>query len=117
MALLLSRHIAAKLWALWFVVLSALPFTAPFSTFDAADLLSGRDTDNVIGTLAVQTCPTDNDNALTLERWDFIRQSRLCARVVVASLDAAPVLARLAPSVAPISINPNPPALQRILRL
>jgi hypothetical protein len=117
MALLLRMNMVAKFCAVWLVVLSALPFTAPFSTFDTAGLFAVRHTDDVIGTLPIQASPTDHDDALALERSDFLRQSRLCALVVVASSDTAPVLTLLPPSVAPTALSLDDPPLRTILRL
>jgi hypothetical protein len=107
----------AKFCAVWLVVLSALPFTAPFSTFDTADLFGARHTGDVIGTPSIQASATDHNDALALERSDFLRQSRLCALVVVASNDTAPVLTLLLPSVVPTTFSLDHPPLKTILRL
>ena len=106
----------AKFCAAWLVVLSALPFTAPFSTFDTADLFSARHTGDVIGTLPIQALTTDHNDALALKRSDFLRQSRLYALAVVASSDTAPVLTLFLPSV-PTTFSLDHPPLKTILRL
>ena len=53
-----------RLCAIWLAVLAAVPFTAPFATFDLSDLVGGRHARNAVVTIAAPTASgAQTDNA------------------------------------------------------
>ena len=68
----LGWTVVSKLCAALFVLLCVLPFTAPFSTMNAADFIIGRNADGEIGLLPTQASGSVADNtAMVTDRSDF----------------------------------------------
>ena len=103
----------AKLCAALLIALCVAPETAPFSTMGPADPVSASNTD--VRILAGQVA--DTDEALTIERSDFLHQSRLCGLVVVACSPVAPAHARRINPFDAHSHTLDAPALRTILRI
>jgi hypothetical protein len=114
----LARRMVSKLSALVFVLLSVLPFTAPFSTIDPADFTGSRSADGRIRLLTTQTSDSiADDTAIIRDRSDFFGQSRQCGVATMASFDviAAPPL--VLPPIAAMTFTANLPALATVLRV
>ncbi len=108
----------AKLFAALLVVLCVLPATAPFSTDGPADSLGSRDAGAAHGTaIDVALVGDPNDDAVTLERADFLQQSRLCARVAASSSASHPVLEAFRVAITPTASTLDTPALLTVLRI
>jgi hypothetical protein len=109
----------AKLCAVWFVVLSVLPFTAPFSTMDVADVIVSHG-------VGAEICPptsstTDSgteDIAVGAERADScIRAWLHCVAVPYAHADIIARAQRLLNSPTSTSRTTNLPPRPTVLRL
>jgi hypothetical protein len=115
----------AKVCALWFVALIALPFTAPFSTVDVIDLMnqgctrSGRTANAPQASPVVQDHVNDtNDAVVSLERSHVERLRR--DALTIASCDNSASVRRLFSrftSTAPTVLFRNVSPLQTSLRL
>ena len=106
-----------KLCAIWFVLLSVLPFTAPFSTIEAADFISGRPADGEI-VLTTQAPPiVVDDLVMVSDRSDFAVQSRWCAVVPIASRETVPVRTLFLSLVASPTLTAKLPPASAVLQI
>ena len=114
----LGWTVVSKLCAVSFVLLSVLPFTAPFSTMNAADFIISRNADGEIGLLPIQASGSVADNtAMVTNRSDFFIQSRLCAVVAIALYDVVAALPLVSPPIASTTFTANLPPLTTVLRV
>lgn len=121
MASSLARSVATKLWAVWFVVLIALPFTAPFTTFDLIDGLRGRTQSGVtvVTPQPVLVAQTSTDDVLVSAERSHLKQPRLCALTTASCnhLASIPLLVSPFDSTPSIVLPVQSSPLQAILRL
>jgi hypothetical protein len=59
----LGRGTVTRICAVWFVVSTALPFTAPFATFDLADVWAHTHPQHTVATIAPTVCGAHEDSA------------------------------------------------------
>ena len=106
-----------KLCAMWFVLLSVLPFTAPFSTIEPADFISGHSPDAEI-VLTTQAFPIIADDLVMVsDRSDFAVQSRWCGVVTIASYEAVPARPLFLSPVASPTLTANLPPASAVLQI
>ena len=115
---MLASSMSGKLCALWFVVLSALPFTAPFSCVGAVDLVNRH---GCVGECALVTdsmaaSPMDSA-ALVPDRSDISVASRLAILLTTTAFDAHVPHAAGAVEVAPAAFVPLICSRTTILRV
>lgn len=114
----LGWTVASKLCAVCFVLLSVLPFTAPFSTMNGADFIVGRHADGEIGMVPTQaSCWVADNTAMVTNRSDFGIQSRLCAVVTIALYNVVAALPLIPPLIASTTFTANLPPLTTVLRV
>ena len=106
----------AKLCAMWFVLLSVLPFTAPFSICDAADFIGSDSADGEVGLTTHPSCSIADDTAMVSERSDFRCQSRQCAVVITASYHLVAVQPFVPPTASP-TITATLPKATTVLQI
>lgn len=110
----LGRATVARIWAMWFVVLTALPFTAPFATLDLPDLWGhpraprATTTVSAPGTSSPQADDSADDVATSDACGQRIVPTSRCARTPATS----PVVSRAFPTMTALvtSAGPAPPA-------
>jgi hypothetical protein len=121
MASPMAGRVATKFLAVWFVVLIALPFTAPCSTFDLIDGLSGHTQAGVTAVTPppVLVAPIGTDDVLVSVERSHLKQSRLCALTTASCNQAAsvPLLSLPFDSTPSIVLPVHSSPLQAILRL
>jgi hypothetical protein len=111
---------ASRLFAVWFIALTALPCTAPFAAFDAVDFFGHTNT-NTRGEASVlnQELPAGQEHAgVSRNRSDSL--SRLRPRSFVATPFYYPtaILGVFRPSLAPtFSLIDRPASLRTVLRI
>lgn len=95
---------------MWFVLLSVLPFTAPFSSIDAADFTGNRSTHGEIGRPTTQASAGVVDGSVTVsDRSGFFSKSKLCAVVTIASLEVVAAFHQFLLPVVSTSFTAAPP--------
>lgn len=108
----------AKICAVWFVLLSVLPFTAPFSSIDAADFAARGGAHGEIGLLTTQPSDAVADNSVMVsDRSGFFSKSRLCAIVTIASCDVVAAFHQFLLPAASTTFTATPPPLATALRI
>ncbi len=101
----------AKLCAVWFVLLSVLPFTAPFSAIEVTDFVLSHSAVDDLGLTVRASQSVADDPAMVSDRSAFFFRSRLCAVVRSPSYDAIPTVPLFLPPIAlPIFVANLPPA-------
>lgn len=107
-----------RLFAVWLIGLTALPFTAPLSAFNAAEFMSHSGT-CCGASIAHQASHASQENAaVSCDHSDLLTLSRLRPFVAHAYHDAHVDLPVLRPSLAP-TIFPTDPqsSLKTVLRI
>jgi hypothetical protein len=102
----------------WFVVLAALPFTAPFATLDMADLLGRAHTSTAVATVSASAaCTPQPDDSIDDVVAPYANGRRVLptARVVLTSMRSA-VASRPTPPTVTLasSIGSAPPPTRGI---
>jgi hypothetical protein len=101
-----------KVWAVWFVVATALPFTAPFATLDAADVWGhAHGPKAVTAVSAPDACsPQPDDSADDLETPDGSSQRVLPTTRDVRVLVTSPAGSRAVPRTVSLVTPAGPTA-------
>ena len=107
----LNRAAAIRISAAWLVVLTALPFTAPFATVDVADLWGSGHTQPAITMISAagvsSSQPDDTSDDVTMADGQHLLPTARGARMLVTSPTILPATV-LAAHVSPVGSTPPP---------
>ena len=107
----------AKLCALWFVLVSVLPFTAPFSTMDTADFVGSHRAGIEIALTTQIYSSVADDTVMVSDRSDFFFQARRGAVVTTSGYDVVLGSPLVLPPIVSTTFIASVPQATSILRI